>query len=678
MQKKTNHKTLSLGVKLALTTLMAVAIIMAVLVGAITTSVTSTIKERAEVDMQQSMSLIKGFLTSSEGDLRARTKKATEVFRAENAQTAQLMDMGAGRKLLMLNGGVANGDNTPLERFQAVTGAVTTVFVFDGSKFQSIASTVKLEDGSAAVGTYIGTELESHKELAAGKEYMGMVVLFGKQYMGHYTPLFDDQKKIVGAIFVGQEFSAFLENIKKTLRELKVGKQGYYFVMRNDGDMRGVITVHPRVEGDNLWERQDSKGGKYIQHMINTKRGVLTYDVVNAKDKSVRTMVTAFDTFDPWNWTLAASVNASELEEANDSLEILLSALGALAALLLTGAIYLMIRRNVVQPLEQGLRVTEALAQGDLTQRAPVQKQDEIGKLLVGINATADALDGLIRTVQHKAQSVTLASSEIARGNADLASRTESSASALEETAASMEELGSTVRHNADNATTADMLADAAQKVVMDSGQAVTALVQTMAGIDKSSQRIADIIGVIDGIAFQTNILALNAAVEAARAGEHGRGFAVVASEVRALAQRSADAAKEIKGLIQGSVEEVRAGNERAVAAGTSMQEAMSEITKVSRVINEISHASVEQSNGVGQVAEAINNMDQATQKNAALVEEMAAAAESLSAQANELLSAVAVFKLRDGEHQWEAPVALPASHASASDVPRLAQDPVL
>ena len=650
MWTRKNKVALSLGAKLALTTLVTVAIVMVVLVGAIAVSATRAITQRAELEMQHSMDMIKGFLSSSELDLRERTRKATEVFKAENAQTAQLMEMGNGRKLLMLNGGVANGDNTPLQRFQSITSAVTTLFVLDGSRFQSIASTVKLENGSAAVGTYIETDLDVHKQLMAGQEYMGMVALFGKQYMGHYTPLFDDSKKIVGATFVGLEFSAFLENIKKTLRELKVGKQGYYFVMRNDGEHRGVIAVHPRVEGENLWERQDSKGGKYIQHMINSKRGVYTYDVVNAKDQSVRTMVTAFDTFDPWNWTLAASVNASELQEDSKALTLMVAALGSLAALLLTAAIYLVIRRTVVQPLAQALHVTDALAQGDLTQRATVQKQDEIGKVLHGINATADALDGLIRTVQEKAQSVTLASNEIAKGNADLASRTESSASALEETAASMEELGSTVRHNADNATTADMLAGAAQKVVTDSGQTVSALVQTMAGIDKSSQRIADIIGVIDGIAFQTNILALNAAVEAARAGDHGRGFAVVASEVRALAQRSADAAKEIKGLIQSSVEEVRAGNERAAAAGSSMDEAMGEIAKVSRVINEISSASVEQSNGVGQVAEAIHNMDQATQKNAALVEEMAAAAESLSSQAQELLDAVAVFKLRESK----------------------------
>ena len=657
MLQKLKQTRLNLGAKLSLAILMAVAAIMAILMLVISQRVTSTIQERAEMDMQQSMRMILGFLNSSHEELGERTKHLSEVFKTENVRTAQLMDLGS-RKALLLNGGVANGDHAPLERFQALTGAASTIFVMDDGKFKSIASTVKLENGEPAVDTYIPTELASHTALLNGGENMGMTELFGKQYMAHYSPIFDANKKVIGALFIGIEFSVFLENIKKTLRELKVGKTGYYFVMLAQGPQRGVITVHPRVEGDNLWERQDAEGGKYIQHMINTQRGVHVYDVVN-KDQSTRTMITAYETFAPWNWLVAASVNESEILEANDVLHVIFVVLGLISVGVLTGALYVLVRRMVIAPVEQGLEVTQALAQGDLTQRASIRSDDEIGKLLGAINSTAHSLEGLIRTVKQKANGVTLASSEIARGNADLASRTENSASALEQTAAAMEELGATVRHNADNATTADTLSRQAQNVATSSGEAVSALVQTMAGIDHSSQRIADIIGVIDGIAFQTNILALNAAVEAARAGEHGRGFAVVASEVRALAGRSADAAKEIKSLIQTSVEEVRAGNERANAAGSAMQQAVSEITKVTRVISEISHASVEQSNGVAQVGQAITSMDQATQKNAALVEEMAAAAESLSAQANELLGAVAVFKLRDEHNESRAP-ALP------------------
>jgi methyl-accepting chemotaxis protein-2 (aspartate sensor receptor) len=255
----------------------------------------------------------------------------------------------------------------------------------------------------------------------------------------------------------------------------------------------------------------------------------------------------------------------------------------------------------------------------------------------------------VVRTVHARADGVAIASAEIAQGNQDLASRTESAASALEETAAAMEQLGSTVAHNADHARSADQLTREAQRVVTEGGQAVREVVQTMQGIDASSQKIADIIGVIDGIAFQTNILALNAAVEAARAGEHGRGFAVVAGEVRSLAQRSAEAAKEIKQLITASVSEIHQGNARAARAGETMDQAITEIQKVTRLITDISHASAEQSNGVAQVGEAVSNMDQTTQQNAAMVEEMAGAAESLRQQSDELVRAVSVFRLQGG-----------------------------
>jgi methyl-accepting chemotaxis protein len=248
--------------------------------------------------------------------------------------------------------------------------------------------------------------------------------------------------------------------------------------------------------------------------------------------------------------------------------------------------------------------------------------------------------------VRTSAENVSLASAEIAKGNNDLSERTEQQASALEQTAASMEELGSTVHHNADNARKAGELASAASVVAIKGGDVVGQVVETMKGINDSSRQIADIISVIDGIAFQTNILALNAAVEAARAGEQGRGFAVVASEVRSLAQRSAQAAKEIKELISASVERVGRGTTLVDQAGSTMQEIVSSVKRVSDIMAEISAASTEQSSGVQQVGDAVTQMDQGTQQNAALVEESAAAASRLSSQAVELVQAVAVFRL--------------------------------
>ena len=281
----------------------------------------------------------------------------------------------------------------------------------------------------------------------------------------------------------------------------------------------------------------------------------------------------------------------------------------------------------------------------------------------LSLQSTLARMEEATALVRHSAEGVASASSQIASGNNDLSARTEQQASALEETAASMEELSSTVRQNADNARQANQLAMSASTVAVQGGEVVAEVVQTMKGINASSSKIADIISVIDGIAFQTNILALNAAVEAARAGEQGRGFAVVASEVRNLAGRSADAAKEIKTLINDSVQRVEQGTQLVDKAGATMTEVVNSIRRVTDIMGEISAASSEQSAGVSQVGEAVTQMDQATQQNAALVEEMAAAAGALSAQAGELLNAVAIFKV-DGEN---VPRNAPASPVGAS-----------
>ncbi|MBW8758358.1 MAG: HAMP domain-containing protein [Burkholderiales bacterium] len=302
--------------------------------------------------------------------------------------------------------------------------------------------------------------------------------------------------------------------------------------------------------------------------------------------------------------------------------------------------------RKITRPVDDAVTVAEAIAGGDLTSEVRVAGRDEIAQLLKALATMQGSLAGVVSNVRSNSESVATASSQISQGANDLSARTEEQASALQQAAASMEQLSSTVRQNADNAQSANQLALGASAVARKGGDVVGEVVETMKGIDDSSKRIVDIIGVIDGIAFQTNILALNAAVEAARAGEQGRGFAVVAGEVRSLAQRSSDAAKEIKALISASVERVEHGSALVDRAGETMTEIVSSIARVTDIMGEISAASTEQSSGVGQIGDAIAQMDQATQQNAALVEESAAAAESLKGQAHQLVQAVSVFKL--------------------------------
>jgi methyl-accepting chemotaxis protein len=308
------------------------------------------------------------------------------------------------------------------------------------------------------------------------------------------------------------------------------------------------------------------------------------------------------------------------------------------------------ITRSITRPLGDALTVARQVADGDLSGRVAVGSQDELGQLLQAMQTMHQSLVNVVGSVRTGAQSVASASAEIAQGNNDLSARTEQQASALEETAASMEELNSTVHQNADNARQANQLAAQASSVAVQGGEVVGQVVETMKGINDASRKIADIISVIDGIAFQTNILALNAAVEAARAGEQGRGFAVVASEVRSLAGRSAEAAKEIKTLINASVERVEQGTSLVDKAGSTMSEVVASIKRVTDIMGEISAASNEQSAGVSQVGEAVAQMDQTTQQNAALVEQMAAAASSLKSQASDLVQVVAVFKLSEAE----------------------------
>jgi methyl-accepting chemotaxis protein len=340
--------------------------------------------------------------------------------------------------------------------------------------------------------------------------------------------------------------------------------------------------------------------------------------------------------------------------------------LGLVTALVLALAalIAFFIARSITVPVGYAVRVAEALAHGDLSQTVDVRSNDELGRLMLALRGTVQQLGGIVGRIKESSDKVNSAAREIAQANLDLSTRTEEQASALEETSASMQQMSATVGQNAQNARSANDLAAQASGVASKGGLAVREAVGTMNGITESSKRIADIIGVIDGIAFQTNILALNAAVEAARAGDQGRGFAVVASEVRSLAQRSAAAAKEIKTLITDSVAKVDAGSKQVNEAGRTMEEVVSSVRKVNELIAEITKASEEQAQGIGQVTEAMTQLEQVTQQNAAMVEEASAAAGSLEEQSRSMSGAVGAFRM-----QGQAPAAQVATvqHAPAS-----------
>jgi len=434
-------------------------------------------------------------------------------------------------------------------------------------------------------------------------------------------------------------------------------------------DMHPNVVLHPirpELEGKDVSDYKDPNGLRLFVAFVDMvkKDGAGYVDYLWPKPGATdpepkRSYVKGFAA---WGWVMGSGVYVDEVQAvARKEAVIAISSVALLALLCMVG-IELLVRRLQAR-LNQASQVMEAVASGDLSHVVDAGAQDEVGRLLTQVSGMQTRLAQLVRQIRASTDSISTASSEIATGNQDLSARTEQTASNLQQCASSMEELTGTVKQSADSARQANQLASSAAEVAARGGAVVSQVVSTMDDINSSSKKIADIIGVIDGIAFQTNILALNAAVEAARAGEQGRGFAVVAGEVRNLAQRSAQAAKEIKGLIGASVEKVESGSKLVADAGKTMQEIVGSVQRVTDIIGEITAAASEQSDGIGQVNASVVQLDQMTQQNAALVEESAAAAASLKSQAASLAQVVGAFKLDAAK---AAPVGATAHEAAA------------
>ena len=476
--------------------------------------------------------------------------------------------------------------------------------------------------------------------------YEDRVVALGK--LERITSLININQIIVGESVSGQ-LSAFPDDVAvvdKRVVELKNG------ISEIDTLWKAYIATHLTAEEEKLAKQFDANRKTYGSTGLMPAVAALSgHDFQQAGEILQGPMK---ETYPPVRASVEALIKL-QLEVAKGEFEasaaryetarnLSIAVIGF--GVLLASLIGFWLIRAISRPLNEAVRIAESVAAGDLTQRIEVSTQDETGKLMQAMKNMTASLVNIVGQVRTGTETIAVASREIASGNADLSSRTEQQASSLEETASSMEELTSTVKQNAENARQANQLVGSTADVAVKGGQVVGKVVDTMASIKQSSRKIADIIGVIDGIAFQTNILALNAAVEAARAGEQGRGFAVVATEVRNLAQRSAGAAKEIKALIEDSVGKVDAGGKLVDEAGKTMDEIVSSVKRVTDIMSEIAAASQEQSSGIEQVNQAITQVDDVTQQNAALVEQAAAAAESLQDQADKLAEAVSVFRV--------------------------------
>ncbi|NNG25435.1 methyl-accepting chemotaxis protein [Telluria aromaticivorans] len=658
----------NVGTRISAITFALMGIIVAALIAAITISTSRMLEERAAQSVSNELHSVANTVELFNKTVSTSAKSFGRIFKgtlpgAFELDAATTVDIGGkATPTLKLDGKALNLDFAPPDNFTAQTGGNATIFAADGEDFVRVTTSVKKENGERAVGTSLDRKSPAYAALRAGQTYVGLVTLFGKQYITQYEPARDAAGKVVAVLYVGVDISEDLKVLKDRIRAIKVGDTGYFYVLNAaPGKAYGDLLVHPAKEGANILDSKDADGRLYIKEILEKKEGNISYDWQNPGEASARQKFVAYTHVKDWNWVIAGGTYRDEITAAATQLRNRFIGFGLLALGVLAAILYAVVRSSVSRPLAEVRDVARRIAEGDLTARMAGTRRDEIGLLTESINSVGASLSTVVGKVRDGAEQIASASGQISAGNLDLCQRTEQQAINLAGTASSMDELTVTVRQNADNARQANQLAMSASTVAQKGGSTVAQVIERMDAINQSSRKISEITSVIDGIAFQTNILALNAAVEAARAGEQGRGFAVVASEVRNLAQRSAAAAKEIKALIDTSNVEVVAGSKLVAEAGVTMNEVLDSVARVTDIMSEITAASQEQTSGIEHVNRSVNAMDEATQQNAALVEEASAAAQAMQDQAAELARSVRLFRIGDEAPDAVAPVRRPA-----------------
>ncbi|MDS0851453.1 Cache 3/Cache 2 fusion domain-containing protein [Burkholderia cenocepacia] len=565
---------------------------------------------------------------------------------------ARTVDIGGVAAPTLLAGGQPlDLDYSIPDQFLKKSGAIATIFARDGDDFVRITTSLKKQDGARAVGTKLDRAGPAYAPLVAGRSYTGLAKLFGRSYITQYKPVTDATGRVIGALFVGLDIGAELKLVEDGIRALKIGDNGYYFVLdASQGPSRGTFVVHPDAAG----QRADDTRAPYAQ-MLAAAQGRLAYTSTDpaAHDAGPTAKFVSFTTIPQWQWLVGGIALDDELLATMRATRNRFLMIGAVLVAAFATLFVIVVRRVVSRPLEAAARASERYAAGDLSVRIRdgaaahgSAGNDEIGRLVQAVDGIGDGLARIVAQVRNGAADIAHGTVGIAAGSGDIAARIATQASSVEQTAASMEQITAAVQQSAEHAAQANALVADASAAATNGDAAVQRVVATMDDIGRATRRIAEITGAIEGIAFQTNILALNAAVEAARAGEHGKGFAVVAAEVRALAQRSAAAVKEIDALSAESSTTVEQGYRIADAARGTMRDIVARVDQVRTLIGEISAASREQSTGIEQVNLAVTQIGEATQQNATLISDAERAAVALREQAAQLSDAVSVFRL--------------------------------
>ncbi|KGW16533.1 methyl-accepting chemotaxis protein [Burkholderia pseudomallei] len=674
----------SVGARLAALSSALFALLFAAFVWALTHAASGQIADQVHARIDEKDRSIAAMIALFDEALTAEASRAMTLFASflpagYALDAARTIDVaGVATPALTAGGQTLNLDFSIPDQFLQKSGAIATIFARRGDDFVRVTTSLKKQDGSRAIGTLLDRKGPAYAPLVAGRTYTGLATLFGKRYITQYKPIADASGAIVGALFVGIDIGAEMRLVENGIRQLKIGEHGYYFVLdASDGPARGTLLVHPARAG----QRADDAAAPYAQ-MLAAREGQLSYTSTDAAagDDGPRAKFMSFVTVPQWQWLVGGIAIDDEVMAGMRATRNRFAAIGCAFVLAFAALFVAVVKRVVSRPLDAAAHASERFAAGDLSVRIGAHdkhdkhdkhgkhdardgaarppasgRSDEIGRLVRAVDGIGDGLARIVAQVRRGAADIAHGTVTIAAGSSDMAARIATQASSVEQTAASMEQITAAVQQNADHAAQASALATGASSAATTGGAAVQRVVATMGDIQGVARRIAEITGVIEGIAFQTNILALNAAVEAARAGEHGRGFAVVAGEVRALAQRSAAAAKEIDALVGESATTAEHGFRIAEDARAAMQDIVARVDQVRAIIAEISAASREQSGGIEQVNLAVTQIGAATQQNATLIADAERAAAALRDEAAQLAHAVSVFRLAADEPTLDA-----------------------
>jgi len=678
----------SLGVKLGLGQGLLILLLMAIFTTVITTITSKRASEDAENNLVQQAKALVDSMSSYHGALKDSSGKLAAVFGtyfpvAFTVDSSKYVTIGDKETPTLKSGSTVINLNTEIvDRFTAVTKAVATVFVRSGEDFVRISTSLKKEDGSRAIGTSLDKAHPAYQGLLKGEEFTGKATLFGKDFMTKYVPVKDESGKVIAVLFIGLDFTEELKALKEKIRSVKIGKTGYIYALdAREGKDQGKLMIHPAKEGTSIIDAEDSSGRKFIREMINKKEGIIRYPWINkeAGETSPREKVVAYRHLKEWNWIIGVGSYLNEFDGLSRLVRNTIVVSSILVVILMISLLAVLFRLWVSHPIRSVVQQTELFASGDFSTVAEPRfcdekSSDEVELLHKGVETMAHSLRTILSRVMTSAHEVGSAAAQanstaerIASGADAIAGQTTTVATAGEEMSATSGDIAQSCQMAAEGAQRATQSAqngvvvvDATIAVMNQIAEKVQESAKTVESLGVRSEQIGAIIGTIEDIADQTNLLALNAAIEAARAGEQGRGFAVVADEVRALAERTTRATREIGEMIKAiqsetkgavaameqGVHQVENGTVEAAKSGQALQDILQQINAVAMQVNQISTAAEEQTATTSEISSNMMKITEVVQQTSHGAHESAAAASQLNGNAEELQRLVRQFKL--------------------------------